>query len=134
MVVVVAMAVCSLSRFNRMHRCALHRVAFLSIFASTCVLLSPRYEEARAVVPAHIRLLDCPYDDAWLRDTGPTFVVNDKLSRVAGIDWEFNAWGGLNGGCYSEWHQDNLYVASVAWACLASSSSSSSSFSCVIAH
>ncbi len=31
-------------------------------------------------------------DDSWMRDTGPTFVV-DGRGGVAGIDWRFNAWG-----------------------------------------
>lgn len=31
-------------------------------------------------------------DDSWLRDTGPTFLV-DGRGGVAGVDWRFNAWG-----------------------------------------
>src|SRR3546814_3785118 len=33
-----------------------------------------------------------PLDDSWLRDTGPTFVV-DGRGGVAGVDWRFNSWG-----------------------------------------
>jgi agmatine deiminase len=33
-----------------------------------------------------------PLDDSWLRDTGPTFVI-DRRGGIAGIDWRFNAWG-----------------------------------------
>jgi agmatine deiminase len=33
------------------------------------------------------------HDDSWLRDSGPTFVV-DGRGEIAGIDWRFNAWGG----------------------------------------
>jgi len=29
--------------------------------------------------------------DAWIRDYGPTFVINDK--KLGMIDWTFNAWG-----------------------------------------
>ena len=32
-------------------------------------------------------------DDAWARDVGPTYVVDDKGNRM-GINWKFNAWGG----------------------------------------
>lgn len=32
------------------------------------------------------------HDDAWLRDNGPTFVVNDA-GELAGINWRFNGWG-----------------------------------------
>ena len=32
------------------------------------------------------------HDDCWIRDIGPTFLVNpEKL--VAGVDWQWNAWG-----------------------------------------
>ncbi len=36
-------------------------------------------------------------DDAWVRDTGPTFVTNAS-GEVRGVDWTFNAWGGFDGG------------------------------------
>ncbi len=32
-------------------------------------------------------------DDVWMRDIGPTFVV-DGNGGLAGVDWAFNAWGG----------------------------------------
>jgi agmatine deiminase len=31
--------------------------------------------------------------DSWTRDTGPTFICDDK-GAVAGCDWRFNGWGG----------------------------------------
>ncbi|UEM02201.1 agmatine deiminase [Skermanella rosea] len=39
-----------------------------------------------------IEVLPMPISDSWIRDTGPSFVVNDA-GRVAGVDWGFNAWG-----------------------------------------
>ncbi|GAB4391894.1 MAG: agmatine deiminase family protein [Kiloniellaceae bacterium] len=33
-----------------------------------------------------------PLDDSWMRDSGPTFVVDGK-GGLAGVDWRFNAWG-----------------------------------------
>ncbi len=47
-------------------------------------------------------LLDCknvevhPFDtnDCWIRDFGPTFVVNREKKQLGGIDWQYNAWGG----------------------------------------
>lgn len=53
-----------------------------------------------------IRVLEISSDDAWVRDTGPTFVI-DGQGGLAGIDWEFNAWGGLDGGLYFPWHKDD---------------------------
>ena len=49
-----------------------------------------------------------PSDDAWIRDVGPTFVVDDGGDR-RGIDWVFNAWGGL----YDSWAQDDVVAARV---------------------
>src|ERR1022692_3840017 len=33
-----------------------------------------------------------PLDDSWMRDFGPTFVVNEQ-GDLAGVDWRFNGWG-----------------------------------------
>lgn len=44
-----------------------------------------------------------PNDDAWCRDHGPTFVEDPKTGKLAGIDWNFNAWGQK----YQPWSEDN---------------------------
>ena len=33
-----------------------------------------------------------PLDDSWMRDSGPTFLVDGK-GGLAAVDWRFNAWG-----------------------------------------
>lgn len=39
-------------------------------------------------------------DDAWVRDTGPTFVFDqDRSGALVGVDWKFNAWGGVYSPC-----------------------------------
>ena len=43
---------------------------------------------------AGVACLPMAHDDSWMRDTGPTFVVDAK-GGVAGVDWRFNAWGEL---------------------------------------
>ena len=53
-----------------------------------------------------IRVVEMSNNDAWVRDCGPTFVVDDK-GHTRGIDWEFNAWGGLVDGLYFPWDRDN---------------------------
>ena len=40
-----------------------------------------------------IACLPMPHDDSWIRDNGPSFVI-DGQGGIAGIDWRFNAWGG----------------------------------------
>lgn len=66
-----------------------------------------QYENARARLPGAIRVVELSSNDAWARDTGPTGVV-DGRGRVRGVDWTFNAWGGLDGGLYFPWDQDDL--------------------------
>jgi len=39
-----------------------------------------------------IEVLPIPISDSWIRDTGPTFVI-DNAGQIAGVDWRFNAWG-----------------------------------------
>lgn len=39
-----------------------------------------------------ISVLPLEHDDAWTRDTGPTFVV-DPAGRIGGVDWRFNGYG-----------------------------------------
>lgn len=71
-----------------------------------------QFKNARAILPPQIRVVEISSNDAWMRDTGPTFVINDR-GQIRGIDWEFNAWGGLNGGLYPVWEQDNLVAQKV---------------------
>jgi agmatine deiminase len=71
-----------------------------------------QYQNARAMLPADIRVVEMAADDAWIRDCGPTFVVNDQ-GAVRGVDWIFNAWGGLAKGIYFPWDQDDLVAQKV---------------------
>jgi agmatine deiminase len=70
------------------------------------------YAAARHVLPEHIRVVEMAHNDAWMRDMGPTCVVN-KDGEVRGVDWQFNAWGGLQGGLYFPWDQDDLVARKV---------------------
>jgi agmatine deiminase len=47
-----------------------------------------------------------------MRDVGPTGVVG-AAGEVRGVDWRFNAWGGLRGGLYFPWDQDDLVARKV---------------------
>ena len=71
-----------------------------------------QYETARTQLPSLIRVVELSSNDAWMRDVGPTFVVDDA-GGVRGVDWVFNAWGGLNGGLYFPWDQDDLVARKV---------------------
>ena len=73
---------------------------------------SSQYAIARALLPESIRVVEMAHDDSWMRDVGPTFVVNTR-GALRGVDWQFNAWGGLNGGIYFPWDQDDLVARKV---------------------
>ncbi|XP_072992620.1 agmatine deiminase-like [Typha latifolia] len=68
----------------------------------------------------NIRVVEMSMNDSWFRDTGPTFVRRDGKSssvfqeqEVAGIDWQFNSWGGPEDGCYDDWSLDNLVAKKI---------------------
>ena len=71
-----------------------------------------QYQVARALLPERVRVIELAHDDSWMRDVGPTYVVNAS-GEVRGVDWHFNAWGGLNGGLYFPWDQDDLVARKV---------------------
>jgi agmatine deiminase len=51
--------------------------------------------DARAMLPQDIEVHGMEYDDCWMRDVGPTFVVSEEPQSIRAIHWRFNAWGGL---------------------------------------
>jgi agmatine deiminase len=71
-----------------------------------------QFVHARSMLPDAVRLVELSSNDAWMRDVGPTFVVN-KRRELRGVDWIFNAWGGLSGGLYFPWDQDELVARKV---------------------
>jgi agmatine deiminase len=71
-----------------------------------------QFADARSQLPKRVRVVEIPSDDAWMRDVGPTIVVNQRGER-RGIDWRFNAWGGLNGGVYVPWDRDERVAKQV---------------------
>jgi agmatine deiminase len=71
-----------------------------------------QYERARALLAPAIRVVELVSDDAWMRDLGPSFLV-DRLGGLAGVDWRFNAWGGGDGGLYARWDRDERVARKV---------------------
>ena len=65
-----------------------------------------QYSNARGILPPYIRVIEMSNDDSWVRDCGATFVINDQ-GELRGIDWTFNAWGGLVDGLYFPWAEDD---------------------------
>jgi agmatine deiminase len=72
----------------------------------TMAVSDAEYERCRSMLSPSIRVVELSTDDAWMRDIGPTF-VRDNHGRRRGVDWRFNAWGGLHGGLYFPWDRDD---------------------------
>lgn len=82
--------------------------AAITLHEPVTVCVSPaQFLVARAMLDPTVRLVEMTSNDSWIRDCGPTFVVNDH-GDMRGIDWKFNAWGGLEDGLYFPWDQDDL--------------------------
>lgn len=88
-------------------------VRAIARFEPVTVGVSARlYELVRARLPEAVRVVEMSSNDCWMRDVGPSFVVNGRGER-RGVDWRFNAWGGLQGGLYFPWDQDELVARKV---------------------
>lgn len=86
-----------------------------AISAATPVFMAvpePFMSQARAVMPSEVTLVAMNSDDCWMRDSGPTMVI-DPAGQLRGVDWKFNAWGGFNGGLYHPWDQDSEVAGQV---------------------
>ncbi|PON61649.1 Agmatine deiminase [Parasponia andersonii] len=103
-------------------QCAFVKVASaISKFEPVTVCASAsQWINARNQLPEHIRVVEMSMNDSWFRDTGPTFVVRKSSSitstlkgKVAGIDWNFNSWGGIDEGCYQDWSLDLLVARKI---------------------
>lgn len=84
-------------------------------FEKVTVCANPdQFENAKALLNDcdEIRVVEMTSNDSWIRDCGPSFVVNDK-GGVRAVDWDFNAWGGLYDGLYFPWDQDALVAQKV---------------------
>lgn len=79
----------------------------------TMLVSARQYSNALRQLPSHIRVIEMTTNDSWLRDSGPSYVVNDMGSRRA-VDWEFNAWGGHLAGAFSPWDSDDAVAQKVA--------------------
>ena len=78
----------------------------------TVAVNDDQYENARSMLPENVRVIEISNNDSWVRDCGPTFVINEN-GTIRGIDWEFNAWGGVFDGLYFPWDKDNKVAQKV---------------------
>jgi agmatine deiminase len=67
-----------------------------------------QYRSARGQLPPSVRVVEISSNDAWMRDVGPSFLVN-AAGAQRGVHWRFNAWGGL----YRHYELDQLVAQKV---------------------
>ena len=71
-------------------------------------------ENAKKRLSADINIVEMVSNDSWMRDVGPTFVKHAN-GGIRGVDWGFNAWGGLQGGLYYPWDKDEKVAQKVLY-------------------
>lgn len=86
--------------------------AIINFESLTIGVSHKQYENAIQKLDPRIRIIELSYNDAWVRDNGPTFVMNDA-GTLRGINWRFNAWGGLDDGMYFPWDKDDLVALKI---------------------
>lgn len=86
--------------------------AILQFEPVTVCVSAAQYQNARERLPRAVRVVEMASNDAWIRDCGPTFLVNDR-GGLRAVDWTFNAWGGLVDGLYFPWDLDDQVAQKV---------------------
>jgi agmatine deiminase len=87
--------------------------AAIARFEPVTMMVSARqFAQARAMLPEAVRVVEVSTNDSWARDVGPSFLVN-ATGELAGVDWPFNAWGGLRDGLYFPWDLDDQVAEKV---------------------
>ncbi|WP_375490356.1 agmatine/peptidylarginine deiminase [uncultured Jatrophihabitans sp.] len=83
-------------------------------FEPVSVVVHPRDEDtAPHYLDGSIELLTHEIDDAWIRDTGPSFVLGDN-DALGAVTWVFNGWGQQS---WAQWDLDATVGPAVAgWA------------------
>ena len=86
--------------------------AIAEVTPVTMTVSADQYDNARSRLPEHIRVVEMTTNDSWMRDIAPSYVVNNDGER-RGVDWEFNAWGGLVDGLYFPWDKDDQVASKI---------------------
>ncbi|KNX36798.1 agmatine deiminase family protein [Luteipulveratus halotolerans] len=72
-------------------------------------------DDARAHLDPKVTLHEAPLDDAWMRDIGPSFVL-DEHGRLGAVDWVFNGWGAQSWATWGKDAEIGSYVGELAGA------------------
>ena len=86
----------------------------ISRFTPVTMLVSgEQFTNCREQLPPEIQVIEMSSDDAWCRDTGPSFLISRTGEERRACDWRFNAWGGLVDGLYFPWEKDDLVAQKI---------------------
>ena len=66
----------------------------VATFEPVTLVARPQHVADASLLCGGVEVMPLEIDDSWLRDNGPTFVV-DGAGGVAGVHWRFNAWGNI---------------------------------------
>jgi len=78
----------------------------------TMVVDPTEMTRARRMLDSSIEIVEAPLDEFWMRDVGPTFVVDpDRPGVLGAVDWIFNGWGAPD---WAEWQKSALLARVVA--------------------
>lgn len=81
-----------------------------SDFETVSVVVHPQdLKTAKQYLSSAIELVEIEIDDAWIRDSGPTFAIEGK--ELVAIDWVFNGWGAQQ---WAKYEQDSLLASRIA--------------------
>ncbi len=80
-------------------------------FEPVTVLVNPGdVDTAGRYLRPGVEVLTAELNDAWMRDIGPSFVL-DGNGTLGAVDWIFNGWGAQE---WAAWDKDSLIAAEVA--------------------
>ncbi|TAG07649.1 MAG: agmatine deiminase family protein [Verrucomicrobia bacterium] len=83
----------TITEISALKRATAEVAAAIARFEPVKMLAAPELMmEAAAICGPGVEVIPQKSVDAWVRDSGPTYVV-DKNGGLAGIDWMFNGWG-----------------------------------------
>ncbi|MEF9982289.1 MAG: agmatine deiminase family protein [Glutamicibacter sp.] len=83
----------------------------VSAFTPVTMVVDPASEaEARRHLGDAVSYCLHPLDDAWMRDSGPSF-VRTAQGQLKAVNWNFNGWGAQS---WASWDKDRLVAGHVA--------------------
>lgn len=100
--------------FDPIPDCFRRFIRLISEVVPVNVIGDPKLRQQAAVEAwTNVSWFDIPTNDCWIRDYGPTFVVDglrsDGSQQHSAIDWNYNSWGGK----YPPWDADNAATAQI---------------------